>query len=138
MKPPSAGDGKPIGTPMDAKSPFHAGVTMGKDQIERMEEQRRYRNRLWKAAEKERRRAMKAATTDADRAAYKMRRKRADQMTRALRNGKTVKAIADYYRISADQVLEDVKWLAANRNRNGRRDGRDRKRYPELPPRTNP
>jgi arginase family enzyme len=135
MKPPSHFDGKPIGAPMDAKSPFHAGVTMGPDQIERMEELRRLRNRAWKAQEKERRHAMKSATTDAEREAYKQRRKRADQMTRALRNGKKVKAVADYYGITADQVLEDVKWIAANRNRNSRRDGRHRKRHPELPAR---
>lgn len=121
---PSEFDGKPIGTPMDAKSPFHAGVTMGKDQIERMEEVRKLRNRALKAARKAMHGASVAAMSEAERERswqeYRHRRNRADKMIRAMRNGTTVKAVADYYGLASEEVLSEVKWLSEKRNRRDR------------------
>ena len=126
-KSPSHYDGKPVGTPTDAKSPFHAGVTMGPDQIERMEQARKLRNRAWKAARKAERKAAAAAVPAEERAQmyteYKRRRNRADNMLRALRKGTKVPAVAGYWslrerrHVTPDEVLSEVKWLADHRNR---------------------
>ena len=124
MKSPCNFDGKPIGAAMDAKSPFHAGVTMGPDQVERLEALRRARNRALKAESKARHRANVAASTarpqekqDRERQEHKRRRNRADNILRALRRGTKVKNVADYWRITQDEVLSEVKWLADHRNR---------------------
>ncbi len=139
-KPPSRGDGKPIGTPMDAKRPFHAGVTLGPDQIERMEAQRKLRNRAWKAAMKAERKARYANLTPEERERdwqeYKRRRNRADCMTRALRNGTPIPNIANHYHLTPDEVLSEVKWLSEHRNRiRSRKDKPNRQDYPPLPER---
>lgn len=130
MKSPSRFDGKPIGTPMDAKSPFHAGVTMGPDQVERMERVRKLRNRALKAAHKSAREAAFAAIPEEERrqsrSEYKHRRNRADKMIRAMRNGTPVRSVANYYGLTPDDVLSEVKWLSQQRRR------RD-KGVPELP-----
>jgi hypothetical protein len=126
-KSPSQCDGKPIGTPMDAKSPFHAGVTMGPDQIERMEQLRKLRNRALKAERKAAQHAAIMAIPEAEReqawVVHKARRNRADNMTRALRKGTKVPAVAGYWsarerrNVTTDEVLAEVKWLADYRNR---------------------
>ena len=136
-KAPSRYDGKPVGTPTDAVSPYRAGVTMGPDQIERMEADRRERNRALKAARKARRREAFLSVPEDERErswrAYKQRRNRADKMTRALRNRTPIPHVAQYYGITPDEVLADVKWLAEHRNSN-RRHAAD-KRHPLLPKR---
>lgn len=98
---------------------------MGPDQVERMEDMRRIRNKLIKAGSKDRHRANVAAQSAEERdrewQQYKFRRNRATNMLKALRNGTKVDAVAHYWRVSPDDVLAEVKWIAHHRNRSGRR-----------------
>lgn len=106
---------------MDAKCAFHAGVTVGPDQIERMEALRRLRNRAFKKALAAEHEAIIGAipADEQERSwrEYKQRRNRADKMIRAMRNGTPVANVARYYGLTADDVMAEVKWLSENRRR---------------------
>lgn len=105
---------------MDAKSPFHAGVTMGPDQIERMDAMRKLRNRLSKAGDRERLAAIRAGYTDETFYQYKRRRATATQMRNSVRKGRTIAWIAAHWKRTADEVLAEIKWVEARSQRNQR------------------
>ena len=135
-KSPSQCDGKPVNTPTDIVPAWKAGVTFGPDQIERDAEARRQQKRARRAASKARHRANVAAGTPEDREAWKRRRNRADNMTRALRRGTPIPNVANYWSVTSDDVLAEVKWLSGFRNRHrARHRSSDAKTYPLLPQR---
>jgi hypothetical protein len=125
LKPPSQFDGKPIGTPMDAKSPFHAGVTVGPDQIERMEQQRRLLNRAVKAAFRVRQDAKPVEQVDAEYQAFRARKKRADLWSKHLDKGRKIAWIVARYGVGPEDVVMEVEWfkhlMAKRRSRDRRR-----------------
>lgn len=96
---------------------------MGPDQVERMEQARKLRNRAFKAAHKAGLEAIPEDERERAWQVYRKRRNRADQMIRAMRNGTPVRAVANYHGLSPDDVLAEIKWLSDNRRRSGRGTG---------------
>lgn len=128
-KSPSHYDGKPIGTPTSAVSPQQAGVTTGPDQIELAEAARKARNRATKLAHRVRVKAGRRAKWESFQARddqwweYKQKRRRAFDMSRSIKRGRSVAWCARVHGISVDQAFQELRWWDA---RVERRYGRKR------------
>lgn len=121
MKPPSRYDGKPVGTPTDAKAPYFAGVTMGADQVERDALARRLAKKTKREAAKARRMATPNEDREAAWVAHRRRRKRAQTMKNSIENrGRTVAWVAEFHGLTPDAVLAEIAWLKQRQDRHRR------------------
>jgi hypothetical protein len=127
-KSPSQCDGKPVGAPTDAKTPWQAGVTMGLDQIERDEANRRARNRTVKLSERAKLKAQRKVHWESQQAGdkqwweYKQRRKRAMEMWRSIHNhGRSIAWCAKARNITPEQALQEIQWWDKRRERRRKR-----------------
>jgi hypothetical protein len=125
VKSPSEFDGKPIGTPMDARSPFHAGVTVGPDQLERLAERQRLLNKARKVALSDAAKARFAhQTPEESKVSYRAHRRRCERAmlwARHLKNKHSIAWIAERYGFDPDTVLKEIKWGQKRRDRNKKR-----------------
>lgn len=121
MHPPSHYDGKPVGTPTDAKAPYFAGVTVGADQIERDALARRAEKKAKREEIKARRRATPPDIREAMWFDHKRRRKRAQEMKNSVENKhRTVAWVSALYRLTPSQVMAEIAWLKKRQGKHRR------------------
>lgn len=117
VKSPSRYDGKPIGTPTDAKSAFHAGVVVGPDQIERAEQLRKLRNRAVKSALKSAWSGLTERERDEARFQSKRKRARARQWLNLVHKGHSIASIAAQAKRTPEEVHSEIKWLESRQGK---------------------
>ena len=122
-KAPSQYDGKPVGTPTDAKSPWQAGVTMGPDHLERDAIARREAKHQKKLLARQRIATQTQREQDEHWYQHKRRRARAFQWQRQLNSKKRKWTIADLAAQSSftpDEILAELRWLKARQAKHRR------------------
>ena len=114
-KSPSQYDGKPVGTPTDAVSPWRAGVTMGLDQVER---DRVGREEAKRVRIERRRMGIPVIRTDEHWLAHDARRTRAQQWmnliqktSRRRKQTVSIAVVAARWGVTEDVVMAEVQWL---------------------------
>ncbi len=108
-KSPSQFDGKPIGAAMHIpRDPRRAGVTMGKDQIERDQQLQN----LGRTLERRQLKRDRRATYDPLKAEEaKMLKRKADCMARQFKNGRDFLWLSDYWQMPIDEIHRLVVWI---------------------------
>ena len=109
MKSPSSYDGKPIGAAMHIPAdPRRAGVTMGKDQIERDQQLLN----LARTLERKQSKRDRIATHDPlKHEEAKMLKRKADCMARQLKNGRDYQWLASYWQMPVDEIHKLVLYI---------------------------
>lgn len=116
MKSPSSYDGKPVGTPTEAVSPWRAGVTMGLDQIERVVAARREAKRV--RIERRRMGIPEPHRNEPHWLVHSSRRKLVqhwqnlvEKTSRRRKQTWTIAAVAARWGVTQEYVLAELQWL---------------------------